>query len=243
MEDFAGASALLEMASTRGSDEGIVALEQRYAEALKASRDKVGRLAGKTLTTLERARRQLYVTEDAYARLSGAQAQASDPERLDLGRALIELRVIGEELTSSKATEITKFREKVVPLCEANPKVAARIGTLVEAGDLATATELVELAEQGEELPEGEENAFELTALFPRIPAALKGGIDAQLVCGCARPGRDRATGFLESQRRCRPRGQRGLRSLAGLLEFQAVPARAPSTQAGAAPLGHRGFQ
>jgi len=183
--DFVVAHALIEVAGAKMRDD-VPNMEAAYALSLAEGRALVRERGDETARVLDRARRQLYVSEDTYASLSGRQARAADPERLDVDHELAELEVIAAELGAAKTAAVATFKEDVAPLCATNPDFASRVGILIDAGDLATATELVQLAERGEDLAEAEHEAFTITSFFPAIPAALPKGIDDALVAAVA---------------------------------------------------------
>ena len=182
-DDYVGAKALLEIAQVSNPDTAS-SLQPLYLEALLPARARVRALGEQTAATLDRARRQLYVTEDDYAKLSGRLARSIDPERLDVDREMADLMNMANELSANKDSAIERFLSApvVADLRANNVEFARRVDALIGEGDLATATELVQLAERGEDLAGADRDSFDISSFFPVVPDALVSGINAAMV-------------------------------------------------------------
>lgn len=186
--DFVAAHALIDVAKATNPD-AEADLTRTYTQALSEARALVREQGSATSRILDRARRQLYVTEDVYAAMSGRLARATDTTRLDVDRELSELEAFVPELDAAKEQRVALFREEVVGLCVSHPDFATRVNALIEAGDLATATELRQLVEQGEDLAEADREAFAIASFFPAVAGALANGIDDAVLTAVAERG------------------------------------------------------
>ncbi len=179
--DVPAALGLAELAQA-SLDAGARSMIERCNVVLSEARAEISGAARDVSALLDRARRQLYVSEDAYAALSGRLEAARDLERTDVARQLSELEAITAELATAKATAIERFDAMARARCVEFPDALSAVLERVAEGDLATATEMLQLAERGEDVSGATEERFGIESVFPAVPEAVGEGISDALI-------------------------------------------------------------
>jgi hypothetical protein len=184
MADHVGTQAVV--AILRAEKSGLVAeCEAKRVAALARDRAGLEHSATREREALELARRCGTLDEDAATQIESGIERASAPDRLDIGHAFGELKLVELQRQEVVAATLASFRADVEAASSADDRVAAlrpRIERLLSTGDLATAEELLTCVRAGVEPASAYSSEYPVEAFFPSVPDGLRDGITEEVV-------------------------------------------------------------
>lgn len=182
--DHAATAALIAMISAESSAVADAA-DERRERLLRDGRADIAARVSAMRVRLDSARRSGLLDESDATGLSVAIDDAGRPERLDLGAVSEELDSINTDLDLYATGATEEFRSRLKEAVELKPAVAAaqgRFESLLDAGDVATAEELLLQLEAGVEQPTWFAPTIGFSEFFPSVVAHLQDGVDASLI-------------------------------------------------------------
>jgi hypothetical protein len=191
--DHIGSGQIVEVLRRRGIP-GFEELEMERASAIERDRATwIGNLAA-CRRDLEEARRRGLLSEASAAELEGRLLSLElNDDRLDFDQMSDEAGAIRQEIRDRRGEGRQRFLDHLGQRLTGIPRpraVEQRVLELVEQDDLATAEELLVLAENGLDLPSGLPDADDFSMVFPEVVTSLlQSPVDGRVV-HAARTGR-----------------------------------------------------
>lgn len=130
---------------------------------------------------LRRARLDEAVTEGEERTLD-LRLRAVTADRPDLGTVRTELDGVREQLKLLTGRRATGLRARLDALADLAPGIRERVLQALEQGQYSTADEMIAQLDQGNPIPETQDERREFSMFFPEVPLALQDGISTDLI-------------------------------------------------------------